>query len=111
MCLKNGNQVATWKTSKSGFSLKDKKSKFLLKSDLRSRSTKLQAESDRRSIQELTGITDSQRMDIDHTVTGVSNPREINNYFKKKCQNKIGIFVKLVSGMCEVWKNCRKVTC
>ena len=36
---KNGNQVATWKTSKSGFSLKDKKSKFLLKSDLRSRST------------------------------------------------------------------------
>ena len=38
-CLKNGNQVATWKTSKPGFSLKDKKSKFLLKSDLRSRST------------------------------------------------------------------------
>ena len=28
-----------WKTSESGFSLKDKKSKFLLKSDLRSRST------------------------------------------------------------------------
>ena len=39
ICLKNGNQVATWKTSESGFSLKDKKSKFLLKSDLRSRST------------------------------------------------------------------------
>ena len=33
------NQVATWKTSESGFSLKDKESKFLLKSDLRSRST------------------------------------------------------------------------
>ena len=31
---KNGNQVATWKTSRSGFSLKDTKSKFLLKSDL-----------------------------------------------------------------------------
>ena len=34
ICLKNGNQVATWKTSKSGFSLKDTKSEFLLKSDL-----------------------------------------------------------------------------
>ena len=39
ICLKNGNQVATGKTSESGFSLADKKSKFLLKSDLRSRST------------------------------------------------------------------------
>ena len=29
----------------------------------------LQAESDRRSIQELTGIIDSKRMEIDHTVT------------------------------------------
>ena len=37
-CLKNGNQVATQKTSESGFSLKDKKSKFLLKSELTSRS-------------------------------------------------------------------------
>ena len=64
----------------------------------------LQADSDRRSIQELTGIIDSQRM-------GVSNPGEINYYFKKKCQNKIGLFVKLVSGICETWKNCRKVTC
>ena len=31
--LKNGNQVATWKTSESGFSLKDKKSKFSLISE------------------------------------------------------------------------------
>ena len=37
--LKNGNQVATWKTKESGFSLKDKKSKFLLRSELRSRSS------------------------------------------------------------------------
>ena len=35
-----GNQVATWKTKSSGFFLKDKKSKFSLKSDLRSRNTK-----------------------------------------------------------------------
>ena len=66
----------------------------------------LQAESDRRSIQESTGIIDSQRMEIEHTITGASNPGEINYYFKKKCQNKIGIFVKLVSGICETWKNC-----
>ena len=39
ICLKNGNQVATQKTTESGFSLKDKKSKFSLKSELRSRST------------------------------------------------------------------------
>ena len=37
--LENGNQVSTWKTSKSRFSLEDTKSKFLLKADLRSRST------------------------------------------------------------------------
>ena len=30
----------------------------------------LQAESDKRSIQELTGIIDSQRMEIDHTIKG-----------------------------------------
>ena len=35
----------------------------------------LQAESDRRSIQELTGIIDSQRMEIDHTVTGCEQSR------------------------------------
>ena len=29
----------------------------------------LQTESDKRSIQELTGIIDSQRMEIDHTIT------------------------------------------
>ena len=71
----------------------------------------LQAESDKRSIQELTGIIDSQRMEIDHTITGVTNSGEINYYFKKNYQNKIGLFVKLVSGICETWKNCRKVMC
>ena len=42
---------------------------------------------------------------------GVTNPGEINYYFKKNYQSKIGHFVKLVSGKCETWKNCRKVTC
>ena len=35
----------------------------------------LQAESDKRSIQELTGIIDSQRMEIDHTLTGCEQSR------------------------------------
>ena len=33
---------------------------------------------------------------------------EINYYFKKKYQDKIGIFVKLVSGICETWKKLQK---
>ena len=66
-CLKNGNQGATWKTSKSGFSLKDKEQ---ILAEVRSEIQKheLQAESDRRSIQEFPGIIDSQRMEIDHTI-------------------------------------------
>ena len=64
---KRANQDSPWKT---------KKCKFLLKSDLRSRSTELQADSNRRSIQELTGINfDSQRMEIDHTITGCEQSR------------------------------------
>ena len=35
----------------------------------------LQAESDKRSIQESTGIIDSQRMEIDHTITGCDQSR------------------------------------
>ena len=56
------------KTKESGFSLKDKKSKFLLKSDLRSRSTNFKPSLIKRSIQELIGIIDSQRLEIDHTI-------------------------------------------
>ena len=36
----------------------------------------LQAESDRRSIQQLTGIVDSQRMEIDHTIKGCEQSRQ-----------------------------------
>ena len=35
----------------------------------------VQAESDRRSIQELTGIVDSQRREIDHTITSDEQSR------------------------------------
>ena len=35
VCVKNESQVAKWKTKEIGFSLKDKKSKFSLKLELR----------------------------------------------------------------------------
>ena len=75
ICLKNGNQVATWKTSESGFSLKDKKEQILAEVRSEIQKHELQAESDKRSIQELTGIIDSQRTEIDHTKTGCEQSR------------------------------------
>ena len=70
ICLKNGNQVATWKTSKSEVSSKDKKEQILAEVRSEIQKHELHAESDRRSIRELTGIVDSQRLEIDHTITG-----------------------------------------
>ena len=65
--VKNESQVAKWRTKESGFSLKDKKSKF---SDFRAEIQKheFQADSDRRSIQEFNGTIESQRRETDHTV-------------------------------------------
>ena len=84
--VKNESQVAKWKAKELGFSLKDKKSKMLAEVRSEIQKHEPQAESDKRSIQELTGIIDSQRMEIDHTLTSVSNPGEINYYFKKNYQ-------------------------
>ena len=65
---KNGNQVATWKTKESGFSLKDKKEQLLAAVRKEIQKHELEAEPDRRRIQELNGIIESQRMEIDHTI-------------------------------------------
>ena len=62
---KNENQVAKWKMKESGFSLKDKKSKFSLKSEPRSRSTNFKP-----ILYELNGIIESQRREIDRTLAG-----------------------------------------
>ena len=72
---KNGGRVATKKTSESGFFLKDKKEQILAEVRSEIQKHELQADSDRRSIQELTGIVDSQRMEIDHTITGCEQSR------------------------------------
>ena len=50
--------------------MKDKKSNFSLKSELRSTKNEFKADSDRRRIQELNGIIESQRREIDHTLAG-----------------------------------------
>ena len=65
---KNENQVAKWKTKESGFSLKDKKEQILAEVRTEIQRHELQADSDRRSIQELTGVIGSQRREIDHTL-------------------------------------------
>ena len=56
-----------------------------------------QAESDKRSIQELNGIMESQRREILIIPLQVmNNSDEINYFFINNYQNKIGIFVKLI---------------
>ena len=74
-CLRNGNQVATWRTSKAGFSLKDKKEQILAEVKSEIQKHELQAESDRRSIQESTGTDGCQRMEVDHTITRCEQSR------------------------------------
>ena len=60
----------TWNTKESGFSLKEKKSKFSLKSELRSRSTNFKP-----ILTEFPGILDSQRREIDLTVASEEQSR------------------------------------
>ena len=56
-----------------------------------------QADSDRRSIQELNGIIESQRREIDHTIAGDEQlPTRSTTSSRTTIQNKIGIFVKLM---------------
>ena len=102
---KNGNQVATSKTSESGFSFKDKKEQILAEVRSEIQKHELQAESGRRSIQELTGIVDSQRMEIDHTITGCEQSRRDQLLLQEELseQNR-GSSWKLVSGICETWR-------
>ena len=65
--VKNESQVAKWKKKESRFSLKDKKSK-LSQVRVEIQKHEFQADSDRRSIQELNGIIESQRREIDHAL-------------------------------------------
>ena len=68
--VKNESQVAKRKTKESGFSLKDKKEQILSEVRTEIQKHEFQADSDRRSTQELNGIIESQRREIDHTIAG-----------------------------------------
>ena len=92
---KNENQVAEWKTKESGFSLKDKKEQSLAEVRNEIHKHEVQADSDRRSIQELNGIFESQRREIDHTIAGDEQLRRDQLLYQEQ-QNEIGIFVKLI---------------
>ena len=89
------NQFATWKTKESGFSLKDKKSKFSLMSELSSRSTNFKPipieDISRNSLESLI-LSEGKLIMLLHVM---NNPGEIS-YFKSNYQNRIGIFVKFI---------------
>ena len=103
--LKNGNQVATWKTKESGFSFKDKNSKFFLKSQLRSRSTNFKPILIEEVSRNVTGIVDSQRREIDHTIASDEQSRRAQLLLQEQLSEQIGIFVKLISKVFMRWKN------
>ena len=67
---KKKSQVAKWKTKQSEFSLKDKKEQILADFGAEIQNHEFQADSDGRSIQELNGIIEFQRREIDHTLAG-----------------------------------------
>ena len=56
--------------------MKDKKEQILAEVRTEIQKHELQAESDRRSIQELAGIADSQRREIDHTIISDEQSRQ-----------------------------------
>ena len=74
------------------------KEQFLAEVRSETQKHELQADSDKRSIQELTGITDSQRREIDHTRACDEQLRRDQLLLHEQLseQNR-GIFVKLVS--------------
>ena len=99
------NQVAKWKTKPSGFSLKDKKSKFSLILEQRFTNTSskpiLIGEVSRNWV-ELSSLSEEKLITLLHVMT---NFDEINYFFMNNCQNKIGIFVKLRWKVLMRWKN------
>ena len=73
--------------------------KELILADFRAEIQKheFQADSDRRSIQELNGIIESQRREIDHTLANDQQFRRDQLLLQEQLSEKIGIFVKLIS--------------
>ena len=96
---KNENPVAKWKTKQSGFSLERQKEQILAEVRSEIQKHEVQADSDGRSNQELTGNIDSQRREIDPTIAGYEQSRRDQLLLQEELSKKIGIFVKLVSSL------------
>ena len=90
----DSNQDSPWKT-KSNFSL-------ILEAEIQKH--EFEADSDRRSIQELNGVIESQRVRLIVFLQEMNNFDEINNFFMISYRNKIGIFVKLIWKVSMRWK-------
>ena len=103
--VKNESQAAKWKTKESGFSLKDKKEQILAEVRTKIQKHELQADADRRSIQELNGIFEFSEERLIILLQVMNNSDEINYFLMNNYQNKIGIFVKLISKVFMRWKN------
>ena len=76
--------------------MKVKKEQILFEVGTEIQKDEFQADSDRRSIQELSGIVESPRNEIDHIRARVHNFDEINIFSTNNYQNKIENFVKLI---------------
>ena len=77
--------------SKSGFSLNDKKSKLSLIVEQRFRKHEFQADYDRRSIEKLNGIIESQRSEINHAHAGNEQLRRDPQLLCTVIEAKLGI--------------------
>ena len=64
-----------------------------------------QADSDRRSVQELNGSSNLSEEKLVMLLQEMNNFDEINNFFMNNFQNKIGIFVKIKLKVLMRWKN------
>ena len=67
-----------------------------------------QAESEKRSIQESTGIIDYQRMEIDHTITGCDQSRRDQLLLQGELSEQNRALRETRIRICETWKNCIK---
>ena len=81
-------------TKESGFSLKDKEQIFaVFRAEIQRHDS--QADSDRRNVQELNGIIELQRREVDHALPGDEQLRRDQQLLHEQLWEKIGIFVKL----------------
>ena len=104
MPKKNGNQVATWENERISIFLGRQKEQIFAEGR-----TEIQKhEYSDRSIQELNGIIESQRRQIDHTNASDEQLRRDQVLLQEQLSNKIGIFVELISKVF-IWEELKRV--